>query len=240
MIKGVLFDYGGTIDTNGLHWANVLWDGYQNNHVKVDKDAFASAYKFGERALAIHPIIQPHHVFYDVLFLKVEQQFGYLKENGYELDSQAIEAIARECDRVARTSVEKAAPVLAKLAAEYPLVMVSNFYGNLNSVLKEFGIAHYFQSVVESAVVGVRKPDPAIWQLGVEAQGFLPHECVAVGDSYSKDILPAKATGAKAIWLNVAGFEEDTKMPASVADAEITDFAQVADTIMSLGSQPGI
>lgn len=235
MIKGILFDYGGTIDTNGLHWANVLWDAYQNNHVKVDKEAFASAYKFGERALAIHPIIQPHHVFYDVLFLKVEQQFGYLKENGYGLDSQAIEAIARECDRVARTSVEKAVPVLEKLAAEYPLVMVSNFYGNLNSVLKEFGIAHYFQAVVESAVVGVRKPDPAIWQLGVEAQGFLPHECVAVGDSYSKDVLPAKATGAKAIWLNVAGFEDGAEAQVSVADAEIKDFAQVADTIKSLG-----
>lgn len=235
MIKGILFDYGGTIDTNGLHWANVLWDAYRHNHVKVDKDAFANAYKFGERALAIHPIIQPHHVFYDVLFLKVEQQFGYLKDNGYDLDSQAIEAIARECDRVARTSVEKAAPVLEKLASEYPLVMVSNFYGNLNSVLKEFGIAHYFQSVVESAVVGVRKPDPAIWQLGVEAQGFLPHECVAVGDSYSKDILPAKATGAKAIWLNVAGFEETAETQVSVADAEITDFAQVADTIKNLG-----
>ncbi|MNL68376.1 Phosphoglycolate phosphatase [compost metagenome] len=84
-------------------------------------------------------------------------------------------------------------------------------------------------------MVGVRKPDPAIWQLGVEAQGFLPHECVAVGDSYSKDILPAKATGAKAIWLNVAGFEETAETQASVADAEITDFAQVVDTIENLG-----
>lgn len=218
-----------------MHWANVLWGAYQNNQVKIDKEAFASAYKFGERALAIHPIIEPHHVFYDVLFLKVEQQFGYLRENGYEPDSQAIEAIARECDRVARTNVEKAAPILEALAQNYPLVMVSNFYGNLNSVLKEFGIAHYFQSVVESAVVGVRKPDPAIWQLGVEAQGLLPHECAAVGDSYSKDILPAKATGCKVIWLNVQGFEDTTETQVSVADAEITDFAQVADIIAGLG-----
>jgi putative hydrolase of the HAD superfamily len=69
----------------------------------------------------------------------------------------------------------------------------------------------------------------------VEVQDFLPEECVAVGDSYSKDILPAKATGAKAIWLNVAGFEEAAEMQVSVADAEIKDFAQVADTIKSLG-----
>jgi len=38
----------------------------------------------------------------------------------------------------------------------------------------------------------------------------------------------------------VAGFEEAAETQVSVADAEITDFARVADTIKKLGSQPGI
>ncbi|USJ36075.2 HAD family hydrolase [Dyadobacter fanqingshengii] len=237
MIKGILFDYGGTIDTNGLHWANVLWESYQRNQVNVDRDAFAEAYKYGERALAIKPIIEPHHVFYDVLFLKVEQQFSFLREKGFELNDGAIEAIASECNRFAHTTVEKAAPVLAQLAQKYPLVMVSNFYGNINHVLQDFGIAHYFQAVVESAVVGVRKPNPQIYQLGIDKLALPPQECVVIGDSYSKDIQPARSLGCKTIWLNVKGWDEadDSNLKVSEADVEITDFAQIADTITIWG-----
>jgi putative hydrolase of the HAD superfamily len=237
MIKGILFDYGGTIDTNGLHWANVLWESYQSNQVNVSREAFSDAYKYGERALAIKPIIEPQHVFYDVLFLKVQQQFIFLKEQGFELDETAVESIAAECNLFARTNVEKAAPVLAELAQNYPLVMVSNFYGNINQVLQDFGIRDYFQDVVESAVVGVRKPNAQIYQLGIDLLGLPSEECVVVGDSYSKDIQPAKSLQCKTIWLNVKGWEDagETKMEVSDADAEITDFAQIADTITILG-----
>ena len=37
-IKGVIFDYGGTIDTNSRHWAEVLWSKYAEYHVPVDKE----------------------------------------------------------------------------------------------------------------------------------------------------------------------------------------------------------
>jgi len=237
MIKGILLDYGGTIDTNGLHWANVLWDSYQQNRVDIDRASFAEAYTFGERALALNPIIQPHHVFYDVLFLKVGQQFDFLRKKGFELDESMIEAIANECNEFAHTTVKNAQPVLAQLAENYPIVMVSNFYGNISNVLQDFGIRDYFQAVVESAVVGVRKPNPQIYQLGVDQLGLLPEECVVVGDSYSKDILPAKELGCKAIWLNVKGWDETSghELNVSDADVEITDFARTADTIKSLG-----
>ena len=39
-IKGVIFDYGGTIDTNSRHWAEVLWSKYAEYHVPVDKESF--------------------------------------------------------------------------------------------------------------------------------------------------------------------------------------------------------
>jgi FMN phosphatase YigB (HAD superfamily) len=236
MIKGILLDYGGTIDTNGLHWANVLWESYQHNQVRVDRDAFSKAYTFGERALALNPIIKPHHVFYDVLFLKVEQQFNFLKENGYQVEDSKIESIARECNQFAHTTVEKAIPALAGLAKDYPIVMVSNFYGNIKNVLQDFGIGDYFHSVVESAVVGVRKPDPQIYQLGIDILGFAPAECVVIGDSYSKDIMPAKHLGCKAVWLNVKGWDEASEQHrVSEADVEITDFTRITETIKDLG-----
>ncbi|TLU99375.1 HAD family hydrolase [Dyadobacter luticola] len=237
MIKGILLDYGGTIDTNGLHWANVLWDSYQRHQVSIDRESFAKAYTFGERALALNPIIQPQHVFYDVLFLKVGQQFHFLKEQGFEVNDAAIEAIARDCNHFAHTTVKNATPALANLAQQYPIVMVSNFYGNIQNVLRDFGILDYFQAVVESAVVGVRKPDPQIYQLGINLLGYLPAECAVVGDSYSKDISPAKQLGCKAVWLNVSGWEEGTaqKQREWEADVEITDFTRINEVIAGLG-----
>ena len=70
--------------------------------------------------------------------------------------------------------LEVSRPVVEHLARRFPLVLVSNFYGNIHTILRDFRL-EYFQAVVESAVVGVRKPDPQIFRLGVEALG-LPAE----------------------------------------------------------------
>ena len=66
------------------------------------------------------------------------------------------------------------------------MVLVSNFYGNVQAVLADFNLLQYFESIIESAVVGVRKPDPQIFRLGVDALGMKPEEVLVVGDSYKK------------------------------------------------------
>lgn len=237
MVKGVLLDYGGTIDTNGLHWGAVLWESYQKHQVNVDKAAFSKAYSYGERSLAINPIIKPDHTFYDTLYLKIEQQFKFLKENGFTAEEDLVafftKSIAVDCNSFAQETIEKAKPVLAQLAEKYPLVLVSNFYGNIHKVLEVFGINHYFEHVIESAVVGIRKPNPEIYKLGADFVKLLPQECAVVGDSFPKDIVPAKELGCKAIWLNVEGWEDAvTRNESAVkADVEITDFNQVIEAI---------
>lgn len=240
MIKGVLLDYGGTIDTNGLHWGAVLWESYQKHQVNVDKAAFSKAYSFGERSLAINPIIKPEHSFYNTLYLKIEQQFKYLKENGYNVGDALVasltESIATDCNNFAQKTVNNAKPVLTQLAEKYPLVLVSNFYGNIHKVLEVFELNHFFKQVIESAVVGIRKPNPEIYRLGADFLGFLPEECVVIGDSFVKDIVPAKELGCKAIWLNVEGWEESTVIRDSAvkADAEITDFSRITEEINNM------
>ena len=87
-----------------------------------------------------------------------------------------------------------------------PLVLVSNFYGNMSVVLREFGFDGLFLQVIESAVVGIRKPDPRIFLLGVEALGLKPEEVTVVGDSLDKDIIPAQETGCQTVWLRGEGW----------------------------------
>ena len=103
------------------------------------------------------------------------------------------------------------------------MVLVSNFYGNVETVLKDFGIDGYFKKVIESAVVGVRKPDPKIFTLGVEALGLKPEEVLVIGDSYSKDIVPAEKAGCQAIWLKGKGWtqeEDDTLHPNIISNLD--------------------
>ena len=101
-------------------------------------------------------------------------------------------------ERVVETTKESA-EVLRQLHERYPIAIVSNFYGNLPTVLREFGFDGLYDHLVESAVVGVRKPDPAIFTMGVEALGMQPEEVMVVGDSLEKDILPAREAGCQTV-----------------------------------------
>lgn len=228
-IKGVLFDYGGTIDSNGMHWAEVIWRAYQQAQLPIGKDIFREAYVHGERTLGKNPIVKPHHTFRDMMQLKIDLQLEWLRDHQALSEAWVTEPIKRElseyCYNYARQSVENARPVIEKLANTYSLVLVSNFYGNIASVLADFRLDAYFPVIVESAVVGVRKPDPKIFELGVEALGLQPDEVVVIGDSYDKDIVPARSIGCKTIWLKGIGWE--TYSGTETADAIIMDFMEL-------------
>lgn len=220
-VKGVIFDYGGTIDSGGDHWSEVIWDAYCKSGVDVDKAEFRDAYVYAERELARTLHILPHHNFGDLLLIKMQIELQWLVENGHFPAAQVQEKakeVAALCYQSARASVEAAKPVLDALSEKYPMVLVSNFYGNVEAVLKDFGLDHYFRKIIESAVVGVRKPDPKIFRLGVEALGMKPEEVLVIGDSYRKDIVPAESIGCKVLWLKGKGWtaEEDAQLHANI------------------------
>lgn len=212
MIKGIIFDYGGTIDSRGEHWAWVIRDGWTAAGLDIDITTFRDAYVWAEREMARTRHVLPHHDFLDTLQIKMALEMAYLvrREKISPDDAETYaERIAQYCYGRALESVNLARPVIEALARKYPLVLVSNFYGNIEAVLADFGLSGYFQAVVESAVVGVRKPDPEIFRMGVRALGLEPGQVLVVGDSYRKDILPARAAGCRTLWLKGRGWTTD-------------------------------
>ena len=220
-VKGIIFDYGGTLDTGGDHWSYVIADAYKKAGVYLSNEAFRDAYVFGERELARTLHILPHHTFADLMLIKIKIEMEELAAGSVIpanlIDTKAPE-IANYCYEAARESVDKAKPVLKALAEKYKLVLVSNFYGNISTVLKDFGIDGYFSDIIESAVVGVRKPDPKIFELGARAMGLMPEETLVIGDSYRKDIEPAEKAGAQVLWLKGKGWtaEEDAQLHPNI------------------------
>ena len=258
-IKGIIFDYGGTLDTAGCHWGKMLWRAYERQQVPVTEQQFRDAYVFGERALARNPIIKPDDTFHRTLSAKIRLEMEHLctqgawdaSENDFKEKHEAVlDDLYSEVQRITAHSAE----VLSELHKRYPMVLVSNFYGNIACVLREFGLEKYFLDIVESAVVGIRKPDPKIFTLGVEALNhhptpntyhqtpitqhpsspqlggargaITPQEILVVGDSFYKDILPAQKAGCKTAWFKGEGWTDET-FDETIPDLIINDLQEL-------------
>ncbi len=240
--RGMIFDYGGTIDTHGCHWGKMMWHAYERVGVPVDEQQFREAYVHAERTLGRNPIIQSSYDFHKTLEVKLRIQLDYLADDiGGDFAAGCAEYDRLLLDdlypRVTRM-VEESKTVLDRLAQSYPLVLVSNFYGNIGVVLREFGLDGLFRHVVESAVVGVRKPDPRIFSLGVEALGLPASDVVVVGDSYEKDILPAHGAGCRTVWMKGEPWVSSPH-DESLPDAVIDRFGDLAGLFTGEGQGAG-
>ena len=85
------------------------------------------------------------------------------------------------------------------------------------------------RGVIESAVVGVRKPDPAIFMLGVVALGLEPRQVLVVGDSLRKDILPARSIGCHTAWIKGRAWSDEDN--AATHPSQVADLHEIAAAI---------
>ena len=231
MIKGYIFDFGGTLDTAGCHWGQMLWHAYQRQQIPVSEEQFREAYVYAERTLGRTPIIQSDYSFHKTLEVKIRIEMEYLCTSGaWQADeaefTRGHKAVLEDVYSKVVEVTSHSREVLSQLAASYPMVLVSNLYGNISHVLEEFHLSEFFKDIVESAVVGVRKPDHRIFLLGVEALGLKPEECIVVGDSFYKDIEPAKKAGCQAVWFKGEGWTEQ-QYDETLPDKIITDLNQL-------------
>ena len=203
-VKSLLFDYGGTIDTNGIHWGEALWNAYSNYNSGIPRDTFRKTYTQVERQLGSQWLILPSHTFRETLEIKVRLQFEALCIDNPNLFNDITEI----CYENTRFCIHRSLQVLDQLRENYPMYLVSNFYGNLRTVLREFSLINYFQEVIESAEAGFRKPDIQIFRIAIEKTGFKPEAVAVIGDSYKNDIEPANKLGCPTIWLKGKGWDK--------------------------------
>ena len=227
----LLFDFGGTLDTVGCHWGRFLWYAYKRNEIHVSEEQFREAYVRAERTLGKLPIIQSHDTFLSMLTNKLRIEFEYLISCGWlSVDKVEAERMQRvllnDIYEKVKTNMSESRRVLSELKKNHRLGLVTNFYGNMTVVLGEFDLSSYFETVTESAVVGVRKPDSQIFNLAVKSFDEKAENVVVIGDSYTKDILPAHEMGCHTIWLKGEGWtlEEPT---TCVADYVIKNLVEL-------------
>ncbi|RMF73064.1 MAG: HAD family hydrolase [Acidobacteria bacterium] len=87
-------------------------------------------------------------------------------------------------------------------AAGRRLAVVSNAEGQIEHDLQACGFGPYLETVVDSEIVGVAKPDPRIFAIALERLAARPEQAVYVGDVPSYDVAGARAAGIEPILVD--------------------------------------
>ncbi len=83
--------------------------------------------------------------------------------------------------------------------------------GRLVELLELIDLAAHFDFLIDSHVVGLRKPDAAIFRLALERLNLRASEVVYVGDSYGHDVLAARAAGMRAVLVDPLDLYRDVE-----------------------------
>ena len=89
------------------------------------------------------------------------------------------------------------------------LAVVSNADGTVEEQLRVDGICQVgpgpgvpVEVVLDSSVVGISKPDPAIFHLALDALGVAPEDALHVGDTPAADVDGARAAGVTPVLVD--------------------------------------
>jgi HAD superfamily hydrolase (TIGR01662 family) len=87
--------------------------------------------------------------------------------------------------------------------AGYRLGMISNASddADVQALIDKAGVRPYFEVILTSAAVGIRKPNPRIFHMALERLGTSPGKTAMVGDTLGADILGANNAGMFSIWI---------------------------------------
>jgi len=95
----------------------------------------------------------------------------------------------------------------------FRLGAISDWEDTLPEVLSDLGLINYFDALSISAVVGVTKPNPLMFEDALDQVDLPPDACLHVGDWYELDAAGARAAGMEALLFDWAGRHPDADCP---------------------------
>ena len=160
-IETLLFDFGGTLDADGIPWKERFHALYADEGLRLSAEAFAPAFYAADDPLVggISP---------SAGLAETAQALGRNLEAALAARGLAPAADAARGRRVAERFlspmssrvVARNRPLLETLARRYRLGIVSNFYGNLEAVCESAGLAPLFGAIADSAARRRREAGP--------------------------------------------------------------------------------
>ena len=199
----LLIDFGGTLALEKTPRARIYQEAARRAGLWIDEEPMAAL--MGE-ALAALPKHSPVRYTRPWFELFIERIFG--EELG--LDGAAIVGVKEEL--FARFTDPKTFGVFpdarvllgAARAAQIPVAVVSNWTDTLDALIEGLELGP-FGAIASSAALSVEKPDRGIFEWALGRIGVPAERALHVGDSYSNDVVGARALGIEAVLLDRGG-----------------------------------
>jgi FMN phosphatase YigB (HAD superfamily) len=194
--KAILFDFGGTLDSDGEHWLDRFYDLYPSAGLQIPPAEIKRAFYYADGGCArssevasqgLRPLMKFH----------VHLQFQALHLEDPVREDEMAGAFCLRSENFLRRN----AFLLGRLKRKYRLGLVSNFYGNVGVLCEEAGLAKSFDVILDSVREGRSKPDPEIFRTALARLGLPAERAIFVGDSYERDMVPSRQLGMKTIWM---------------------------------------
>ena len=108
---------------------------------------------------------------------------------------------------------ENTIDVLEYLSVKYNLHIITNGFEEVQQKkLSRSNIEHYFKTVTNSEHVGVKKPNPIIFNYAIEVARTNVKQSIMIGDNYEADILGAHNIGMDTIFFNISNHSNEHKI----------------------------
>ena len=241
-VKGVVFDLGGTLMYLDGDWEETRARGsarllacLQEQGLKLEDEPFCQTHRLRrERAYEIARATR-------VEYPEQRNLRETLAELGYpDLDrhllAQGVKALFQH-EEARWTAFPDALPTLEALQdTDYRLGLISNASDDalIHRLVRRLSLEPYLRPALNSAGVGIRKPDPQIFQLVLEEWDLEPEEVVMVGDTLWADILGAQLAGMRAVLALMDENPDNSEWQDKITpDATIASLAQLPQLLAS-------
>ena len=172
----------------------------RSSALELPREVIRGAFDEAERRAAVDDEIASADLA-QMIALHVRWQLAHLGLTDPKLERHLIDGFIEPVRAAAATNTL----LLASLADRgLKLGVVSNGCGNVEELCADFGYEPYLSVIVDSRRVQLFKPDPAIFVHAAEKLGGDPATMMMVGDSFERDVRPAKKVGMKTAWLHGA------------------------------------
>lgn len=210
-IEGILLDFGGTLDSDGIYWYDLFYKISREQGLELGRAAFEQEAQAAGSALSLHRDIR--RISHEETVSRLFCELGKRLSGHFTLDaSLATGKFFEHCQPWLETNLD----VVRKLSEHFLLGVVSNNWGNARGWCAHYGFLPYLKTVVDSALVGVSKPRPAIFELGLKELGLPAAGVAYVGDRYHTDMVGARNAGLATVWVRHA--ESQEQMEDGVVD----------------------
>lgn len=201
-IKHLFFDLDHTLWDFEANSKKTYEQIFKENSLEINTDVFLEKY-----------IPINHHywkLYREEKVSKANLRFGRLKEAfdtiNFKIDDELIHKLAVEyIDNLANYNqlFDGAIELLDYLKPKYNLHIITNGFKEIQQKkLEESNIASYFDRVITSESVGVKKPNPKVFHFALEVTKAKTYQSVMIGDNLEADIYGAKNVGMHSIFFN--------------------------------------